>query len=177
MRTSIAGSCRPLLKPVALARPCLAPKHRAFAQKRPETLHINTPTPFRSAVPSQHDVHRLPARCSAQAQDKSERAPELVGEDAAAFSLEQQSKTSWTIFFALLTSVLGALYVVWIQPGTGLAEGYLAAVKSLSSDNPDATILIILFIFAVFHSGGAALRPAAEKVQSARLLLLLLLHI
>lgn len=39
-------------------------------------------------------------------------APALVGEDAAAFALEQQSTTSWALFFGLLTGVLGMLYLV-----------------------------------------------------------------
>jgi hypothetical protein len=39
-----------------------------------------------------------------------------VGEDAAAFDLNKQSLKSWGIFGVLLTSVLGAMYVVSIKP-------------------------------------------------------------
>lgn len=47
---------------------------------------------------------------------------------------------------------------VWIQPGTGLADDYLALVESVSSSS-ELTVVLILFIFAVFHSGLAGLRP------------------
>lgn len=43
----------------------------------------------------------------------SESQPQqLVGEDAAAFDVSKQTVQSWSIFFTLLTTVLGALYVV-----------------------------------------------------------------
>ena len=53
---------------------------------------------------------------------------------------------------------------VWIQPGTGLADDYLQALESLTSSNPEATILAILFVFACFHSGLAGLRPQGACV-------------
>ncbi len=58
-------------------------------------------------------------------------APTLSGEDAAAFDLSQQSIRSWSLFVALLSVVLGALYVVWIQPGVGLADDYLGALQAI----------------------------------------------
>lgn len=48
---------------------------------------------------------------------------------------------------------------VWIRPGGGLAEDYLALLKSFTNDNTEATILLILGVFALFHSGLAGLRP------------------
>ena len=48
---------------------------------------------------------------------------------------------------------------VWIQPGFGLADDYLAGLEAFSGNNPEATVLLILFVFAIFHSGMAALRP------------------
>ncbi len=36
----------------------------------------------------------------------------LVGEDAAAFSVEQQKTNSWVLFTVLLTGVLALIYVV-----------------------------------------------------------------
>lgn len=46
----------------------------------------------------------------------SESQPQqLVGEDAAAFDVNKQSLQSWGLFFTLLTTVLGALYLV--RPG------------------------------------------------------------
>eukprot|EP00798_Chlamydomonas_sp_ICE-L_P014727 gene14727-20771_t len=92
----------------------------------------------------------------------------LVGEDAADFSIEKQSVKSWGIFFVLLTVVLAALYEVWIAPGSGLASDYVTGVESFTQNNPDATIIAILAVFALAHSGLAALRPAGEKVIGAR---------
>lgn len=42
----------------------------------------------------------------------SSLTPTLAGEDAAAFDVSQQSLASWGWFFALLTGVLGLIYVV-----------------------------------------------------------------
>ncbi|KAL6754941.1 NnrU protein-domain-containing protein [Haematococcus lacustris] len=92
----------------------------------------------------------------------------IRGEDAAQFDIQQQSAQSWTIFFGLLTGVLGLLYLVWIQPGVGLADDYVATIQAATDSNPEATIIAILAVFALFHSGLAALRPAGEKLIGAR---------
>lgn len=105
--------------------------------------------------------------CRVQAPDQPHTNPgALVGEDAAAFDFNQQSLRSWGIFFGLLTGVLGAIYFAWVQ--SGLAGDYLAAVEQLTNDNPEATILALLGIFGVYHSGLAGLRPKAEEVIGAR---------
>ncbi|GIL82018.1 hypothetical protein Vretimale_1530 [Volvox reticuliferus] len=91
----------------------------------------------------------------------------LVGEDAAAFDIEKQSIKSWALFTVLLSIVMGALYLVWIQPGVGLADDYLAAIQSVAGGS-EITIALILFIFAIAHSGLAALRPYGEEVIGAR---------
>ena len=52
---------------------------------------------------------------------------------------------------------------VWIQPGFGLADDYLHTLESFSADNPEATVLLILAVFALFHSGLAGLRPQGER--------------
>jgi len=97
-----------------------------------------------------------------------EAANKLIGEDAAAFDFGKQSLQSWGIFSALLTGVLGLLYVVWIAPGSGLADDYLNVLEAVTGGNPEATILMILFVFACFHSGLAGLRPYGEQVIGAR---------
>lgn len=117
--------------------------------------------------------------------EKPEAGIALFGEDAAAFSLEQQSLSSWVKFFGVLGVVSVILYAVWIQvsgeaqlhdhrhesklactqhrlvltmqPGAGLADDYVAFLKSFS-DNPEVVILEILLLFAIVHSGLAGLR-------------------
>lgn len=48
------------------------------------------------------------------------------------------------------------------QPGFGLADDYVAWLKSFSSD-PEVVIVEILLIFALFHSGLAGLRCASSR--------------
>lgn len=57
---------------------------------------------------------------------------------------------------------------VWIQPGSGLAEDYLKAVETFTNNNTEVTIVALLGIFALFHSGLAALRPKGEELIGAR---------
>lgn len=65
---------------------------------------------------AQPQLHRRPVTVAAvqQEQDTTSFAqpPQLVGEDAAAFDVSSQKSSSWTLFFGLLTGVLGALYLV-----------------------------------------------------------------
>ena len=48
---------------------------------------------------------------------------------------------------------------VWIAPGTGLGNDFVAAVDSLSPTS-EVAMLLILVVFALIHSGLAFLRPA-----------------
>lgn len=91
----------------------------------------------------------------------------VFGEDAAAFDLNRQSLKSWGIFFGLLSGVLGLLYAVWIAPGLGVGEDFVAALQDATSSS-EATMLAILFIFAVVHSGLAYLRPFGEDIIGSR---------
>ena len=89
------------------------------------------------------------------------------GEDAAYFSLDAQKTSSWAWFFALLTGVLGLLYVVWIDPSNGLGSTFTGAISAVAP-NSEVAILEILFVFAVVHSGLAYLRPYGEDLVGAR---------
>lgn len=56
--------------------------------------------------------------CRAQQRDLTDAPPRrvmdrgLVGEDSAAFELEEQRFSSWALFFSLLTGVLVLIYAV-----------------------------------------------------------------
>jgi hypothetical protein len=52
---------------------------------------------------------------------------------------------------------------VWIQPGSGVGGSYLAAVESLTGGSPELTVVALLGIFAVAHSGLAGLRPYGAR--------------
>eukprot|EP00803_Ostreobium_quekettii_P010293 evm.model.scf_1207.7 EVM.evm.TU.scf_1207.7 scf_1207:38573-45062(-) len=105
---------------------------------------------------------------AAQEEDVALRsADELVGEDAAAFSFEDQTLRSWGAFTGVLVVVMGALYVTWINPDTGVGDDF---VRLLSSwlNKPELVMVGLLALFAVAHSGLAGLRPYGEKVIGAR---------
>ncbi|KAH8975392.1 hypothetical protein BDL97_01G154400 [Sphagnum fallax] len=91
----------------------------------------------------------------------------LVGEDAALFDPSNQKTSSWLLFTLILGVSLTALYVLWIDPNTGYGGAFIDAVSSVSSSH-EAVILIILFIFALVHSGLASLRGEGEKLVGER---------
>lgn len=94
-------------------------------------------------------------------------ADALVGEDAAAFDVGNQKALSWIYFSAILGVVLAILYVAWIDPSTGYGGAYLDAVSSFFSSH-EVVMLILLFIFAVAHSGMASFRDAGERLMGER---------
>lgn len=57
---------------------------------------------------------------------------------------------------------LGIHKQVWIAPGSGLADDYLAALDSVAGSS-EVTMTLILLVFAVAHSGLAGLRPYGES--------------
>jgi len=81
-----------------------------------------------------------------------------IGEDAAAFDLGSQKAKSWALFFGLLTSVLGGIYALWIDPSIGIGSKFIEVFENTASSS-EVTMLEILFVFAVVHSGLAFLRP------------------
>ncbi|XP_074565413.1 15-cis-zeta-carotene isomerase, chloroplastic [Curcuma longa] len=90
-----------------------------------------------------------------------------VGEDSAAFELREQKLSSWVYFTAILGVVLGALNILWISPSTGFGAAYIDAVSGLS-ESPEVVLLMLVFIFAVVHSGLASLRDSGEKLIGER---------
>ena len=93
--------------------------------------------------------------------DNNDASLAPLGEDSAAFDIASQSKQSWALFFALLTGVLGLVYAVWIAPGMGLGDDFIAALEGLTSSS-EAAMIAILAVFAAAHSGLAFLRPYGE---------------
>lgn len=90
-----------------------------------------------------------------------------IGEDAAAFDLGSQKAKSWVLFFVLLTSVLGGIYALWIDPSIGIGSKFIELFENAASSS-ELAMLEILFVFAVVHSGLAFLRPYGEEAIGAR---------
>ncbi|KAG5185946.1 NnrU protein-domain-containing protein [Tribonema minus] len=92
----------------------------------------------------------------------------LIGEDAAAFSLQEQKLASWISFGGVFTVVMAALWYLWINESTGYGDDFIRALESVSGGNSSVTIVLLLGIFAVAHSGLASLRPKGEEIIGAR---------
>lgn len=90
-----------------------------------------------------------------------------VGEDSAAFELGEQKVSSWIYFTAILGSVLFALDALWLSPSTGYGTAFVDAVSGLT-ESKEISMLILIFIFAVVHSGMASLRDVGEKLLGER---------
>lgn len=91
----------------------------------------------------------------------------VVGEDSAEFILSKQKISSWVYFTAILGSVLFILNVAWIDNSTGFGKPFVDAVSELS-DSKEVVMLILILIFAIFHSGLASLRDTGEKLIGER---------
>ena len=68
----------------------------------------------------------------------------LVGEDAAVFDLANESVSSWAAFFAVLTTVMVALYYIWLDPNTGLGGKYIDVVTGFT-DVPEVRASVVLY--------------------------------
>ncbi|KAK9806615.1 hypothetical protein WJX73_010380 [Symbiochloris irregularis] len=93
------------------------------------------------------------------AADTDSSGTSFQGEDAAKFEVEQQSTAKWAFFTVELAVVLGILYLVWVAPGSGLAEPFTRNIESLAH-NSHLSMLAIFGVFALVHSGMAFLRPS-----------------
>jgi zeta-carotene isomerase len=102
----------------------------------------------------------------------SDRASDLVGDDAAYFSFDEQTLDEWIKFSVATGAVLALVAYVWFLPsGPHGGDGFLDVVQNGilgGSTDPAATIFTMLSLFAVAHSGLAALRTYAEPVVGAR---------
>ena len=96
-------------------------------------------------------------------------ALKLVGEDAGAFSLEEQSVQAWAAFVAAGSVVLGGIFYAWIYPdGLHWGDDFKNWIESLAGGDSTLAIIYMLGVFAVIHSGLASLRPAAEEIIGPR---------
>eukprot|EP00981_Chlorochromonas_danica_P006155 scaffold1290_cov248-Ochromonas_danica.AAC.40 len=94
---------------------------------------------------------------------------DLIGEDAATFSLSEQKISSWVQFSVAVSAVMISLFYVWIYPyGPEWGNDYKDIMESLAGGDSTITITLMLGFFAVVHSGLASLRPWGEEVIGAK---------
>jgi hypothetical protein len=161
-----------LRRPHLAAAAACTPKTRESA---PSSLFLGRNTllssvsSLRTPLNSQQQPLRTRLRVSSNDNDSSKLPGDTTfGEDSAAFDLSKQTVKDWTVFFTLLTVVMGALYAVWIAPnGFGIGAEYVSTLESLLNSS-EATIIGILLVFAIAHSGLAYLRPYGEELIGAR---------
>ncbi|URE13641.1 NnrU protein [Musa troglodytarum] len=170
----LLSTSTPLLLPSP--RRCLYPRSVATAPLRyPPSLAF--PKPFQSPNlwrPNSSNCLRFFGRTHDRGTSIGGAEPESpipheapFGEDSAAFDPGQQKLSSWAYFTAILGAVLVALDVLWISPSTGFGTVYIDAVSRLS-DRPEVVLLMLIFIFAIVHSGLASLRDDGEKLIGER---------
>ncbi|KAJ7514157.1 hypothetical protein O6H91_23G031000 [Diphasiastrum complanatum] len=92
---------------------------------------------------------------------------DFVGEDAAVFDFRAQKFSSWLYFTGILAVVSAVMYIAWIDPSVGYGGHFIRALSSISS-NHEVVMLMILFIFALVHSGMASFRDEGERLIGER---------
>lgn len=92
----------------------------------------------------------------------------LIGEDAATFSLRDQSLDSWIVFTGAVSAILAALYILWIRADTGYSDDFTRGLETICGGNTLEVNLAMGLIFPLVHSGLATLRPTAEKIIGGR---------
>lgn len=94
---------------------------------------------------------------------------DLIGEDAAQFSLKEQSVDSWKTFLVAVGGVMSFVFYTWVYDGgPQLGTQYRDLMEGLAGGDSTLAITFMLGFFAVVHSGLASLRPAAEPIIGAR---------
>ena len=101
----------------------------------------------------------------------TESTTELVGDDAAYFSFNDQKLQEWISFTVATSTVLALVAYVWFLPfGLHGGDAFLHLVQDtlVGSTDPAATVFGMLIVFAVCHSGLAGLRTYAEPIVGPR---------
>lgn len=95
------------------AIPCRAATVALQAHLRaPHALPIRPQSSSSTGTRFPHTAARAQAQEKVDQLESSSDSSQLVGEDAAAFDFSKQSLQSWGLFVALLSTVLGAMYLV-----------------------------------------------------------------
>ena len=105
-----------------------------------------------------------------QSVDASTDFEELIGDDAAYFNLSDQKLDDWIKFTVATATVLISESYLWFLPtGPHLGDFFLNTVQSfIASTDPTTTVFALLTVFAIMHSGLAALRKKGEEIIGAR---------
>jgi hypothetical protein len=103
---------------------------------------------------------------SATDQENSfEEVSNLVGDDAAYFSMEQQKLGDWIKFTLAVGAILAATSWLWLLPsGPHWGNLFLETIQSTTgTTDPAVTVFSMLTIFAVSHSGLLDFEPTPSQ--------------
>ena len=160
----------------------LAPHHGSTAfttlhhRRTLSPLLVQMPTPPNLPPPTEEggplkDILPISLLVESQAADRSNDPG--VGEDAGTFNLQNEKwgdvlGRDWLQFFVAVGSIMSALVVLWILPGTGYSDDFLAGIEAFCGGNSHLVTLFFGILFPIVHSGLASLRPYAEPIVGAR---------
>jgi zeta-carotene isomerase len=83
--------------------------------------------------------------------------------------LGEQTLADWATFTVAVSAVLGVEYYFWLYNlGPQLGYHLVDTISAACSGNSMLTFSVLFTTFGAFHSGLAALRPAAEEMIGAR---------
>lgn len=112
----------------------------------------------------------LAATSTEPPQENSIQTNQLIGDDSAYFSLQEQKLGDWIKFTVATSTVLAAVAYVWVLPfGPHGGDAFLQWIQStVGTTDPAVTVASMLTFFAICHSGLAGLRTYAEPLVGAR---------
>ena len=155
----------------SIARPRTAPMLCRMTDREPDVL---VPTEEGGVL---SDILPISLLLNSQPADRSRDT--MAGEDAGTFAWSSekwgtllddgQVGRDWTTFLVAVATILSAVAVLWVLPGTGYSDDFVALLDGIAGGNSHLVTLMLGIIFPIVHSGLASLRPHAEKVVGARL--------
>lgn len=149
-----------------------APSCRTVSRLSLRTSPSSSRTYFRPPSTStdiEEETIQIPTFSKLQLSNSDDSQLELVGEEAARFSLSEQKLTDWLQFTVAVSAVLASLFYVWIyDQGPHWGDAFKNGMESLAGGDTTLAITYMLGFFAVAHSGLASLRPKAEEIVGAK---------
>ena len=147
-------------------RPCSLVKSTVATSLHPHSFtsssSIRQRTSISAPTPSLNIVESMQLFADATNSD-------LIGEDAATFSLKEQSADSWKTFAVAVSGVMGFVAYMWVYDGgPQLGLQFRDWMEGLAGGDSTLAITYMLAFFAVTHSGLASLRPSAVKIVGER---------
>ena len=133
--------------------------------------HFTTASSATASFPAFAPQRQLQQRLQSTSETSSETTTttNLVGDDSDYFSLQEQKRKDWINFSVATGTVLAIVAWAWVLLfGPHGGDLFLETVQSMiGTTDRAATVAAMLTVFAVCHSGIAALRTYTELIVGA----------